>query len=121
MLGLNRQDILSSEELPETKILVETFDCLTKSDLPQALGALYAYESQVPDDPDLRAQWFPVAGEQEAHTDDCDNARGQWPKALAPLRYSAISQAVCAETAEDHASPPGHGEPHTCGHVHASA
>lgn len=47
-LGLNRQEIESAKTLPQAKILMDTFLSLTKKSFASGLGALYAYESQVP-------------------------------------------------------------------------
>ncbi len=47
-LGMTRGDIMGDESLPKAKELVETFRRLTHQSLASGLGALYAYESQVP-------------------------------------------------------------------------
>lgn len=47
-LGLNRAEIRVHEQLPEAKELVRTFKELTQKSFASGLGALYAYESQVP-------------------------------------------------------------------------
>jgi pyrroloquinoline-quinone synthase len=48
-LGLNREDMIKAEPLPETRALDETYTRITK-DAPfvSGISALYAYESQVP-------------------------------------------------------------------------
>lgn len=47
-LGLDREQIRSHQNLKEAKGLVATFKSLTQKSFPSGLGALYAYESQVP-------------------------------------------------------------------------
>ncbi|MGB2695966.1 MAG: CADD family putative folate metabolism protein [Dehalococcoidia bacterium] len=49
-LGLSREEIITSEPLPETLRLVETFRDVTKSgSFVEGATALYCYESQVPE------------------------------------------------------------------------
>lgn len=47
-LGLTREEIVSSDALPQTQTLVQTYRDLTRTNFVQAATALYAYESQVP-------------------------------------------------------------------------
>ena len=47
-LGLSREEIVSSDPLPETQALVQTYRDLTRTNFVQAATALYTYESQVP-------------------------------------------------------------------------
>jgi len=47
-LGLTRSDIEETKSLPVARELVETFKKLTRKGFASGLGALYAYESQVP-------------------------------------------------------------------------
>ena len=48
-VGQSRDSIKNANLLPETKELVETFMSLAKSSYAEGLGALYAYERQVPE------------------------------------------------------------------------
>ncbi len=49
-LGVNREDVLDVEPLPETEASVATMKRLTQSpDYRAGLAALYAYESQIPE------------------------------------------------------------------------
>ncbi|MCB1198375.1 MAG: CADD family putative folate metabolism protein [Deltaproteobacteria bacterium] len=47
-LSLDRQQTLTCEKLPAAKKLMDTFLSLTQKSFASGLGALYAYESQVP-------------------------------------------------------------------------
>lgn len=48
-LGSSRREVLTAEKQPETKALIETFrDVCSKGETADGLGALYAYESQIP-------------------------------------------------------------------------
>ena len=47
-LGVDRSDARAHSPLPEAAALVDTFKNLTKKSFASGLGALYAYESQVP-------------------------------------------------------------------------
>ena len=48
-LGKMRDEVKTATLLPETKALVNVFLSLTKSSYAEGLGALYAYERQVPE------------------------------------------------------------------------
>ncbi|MCB0271421.1 MAG: CADD family putative folate metabolism protein [Bdellovibrionales bacterium] len=48
-LDLSRENIVSCAKLPQAKVLMDTFLALTQKSFASGLGALYAYESQVPD------------------------------------------------------------------------
>ena len=49
-LGVSEEDITSSPSLPGTQNVVQTFrDICANRSLPEAVAALYAYESQVPE------------------------------------------------------------------------
>jgi len=47
-LGMTREDVLSAQALPQTQKLVDTFFELARSSYAEGLGALYAYERQIP-------------------------------------------------------------------------
>lgn len=48
-VGQSRESVINASMLPETKALVDTFMSLAKSSYAEGLGALYAYERQVPE------------------------------------------------------------------------
>jgi hypothetical protein len=48
-IGVSRDEMHSTVPRPAIQKVVDTFTSFSKSTLPRALGALYAYESQVPD------------------------------------------------------------------------
>lgn len=48
-LDVSRNDVLSANLRPGIENVVKTFTGFSKSSLPEALGSLYAYESQVPE------------------------------------------------------------------------
>lgn len=48
-IGENREAVLFEEMRPETKDLVETFFKLCRSSYEEGLGALFAYENQIPE------------------------------------------------------------------------
>jgi pyrroloquinoline-quinone synthase len=48
-VGKTREEVKNAELMPETRQLVETFNELSRSSYAEGLGALYAYERQVPD------------------------------------------------------------------------
>ena len=48
-VGQSRDSVTNAALLPETKALVDTFMSLAKSSYAEGLGALYAYERQVPE------------------------------------------------------------------------
>ena len=48
-LGTTREEVENAKAIPEIRDLVETFFRLAKSSTEEGLGALYAYESQVPE------------------------------------------------------------------------
>ena len=48
-VGQSRDSVKNAKLLPETKALVATFISLAKSSYAEGLGALYAYERQVPE------------------------------------------------------------------------
>lgn len=49
-LGLKREDVIEAEALPETTSMVNTFHMLARNgSTPEALGAMYAYEYQIPE------------------------------------------------------------------------
>ena len=48
-LGLSDEEVKTSEPLPRTKNLVATYESLCARGADEALGALYAYESQFPE------------------------------------------------------------------------
>jgi pyrroloquinoline-quinone synthase len=48
-LGVSEQEVRAKAQLSETKSLTDTFHRLCRSGYAEALGALYAYESQVPE------------------------------------------------------------------------
>jgi len=47
-LGVSREEVTQAKHYPETKTLVNTFMDLCKSSYEEGVGALYAYERQVP-------------------------------------------------------------------------
>ena len=50
VLGVSEEDIMNSPSLPGTQNVVHTFrDICANRSLPEAVAALYAYESQVPE------------------------------------------------------------------------
>lgn len=48
-MGASREEVKQAELLPETKNLIETFFKLSRSSYAEGLGALFAYEQQVPE------------------------------------------------------------------------
>ena len=48
-LGVSRQDVKSEELMPETKELIDTFMHASRKSFASGLGALFAYEHQVPE------------------------------------------------------------------------
>ena len=48
-LGVKREDVQSAELNPETKEMIDTFMTTAKGSYAEGLGALFAYESQVPE------------------------------------------------------------------------
>lgn len=55
-VGVNREDLHSSEARPAIQQVINTFFRLTRSSYHEALGALYAYESQVPEIADSKIE-----------------------------------------------------------------
>lgn len=47
-LGVTAAAVHAAAPLPETKALIDTFEMLSRRSFPAALGALYAFESQMP-------------------------------------------------------------------------
>lgn len=48
-LGVGSEDVVSVDLEPETQALIDTFRSLSRRSYASGLGALYAYESQLPD------------------------------------------------------------------------
>jgi pyrroloquinoline-quinone synthase len=48
-LGQSREALHADAALPQTSRLLDTFERLTRSSYPEAVGALFAYEHQVPE------------------------------------------------------------------------
>jgi len=48
-LGVGTEDVVSVDLEPETQALIDTFRSLSRRSYASGLGALYAYESQLPD------------------------------------------------------------------------
>lgn len=48
-LGLCEETVKNSEQLPETRQLIEDFFTLSRSSYAEGIGALYAYERQIPE------------------------------------------------------------------------
>lgn len=55
-LGLDPDEVRDAEPSPSTQNLVETYDDLSRRASDEALAALYAYESQVPDVAQAKAE-----------------------------------------------------------------
>ena len=47
--GLSREDVKTTTPRKAIRSVVDTFQALSKASYPQAMGAIYAYESQVPE------------------------------------------------------------------------
>ncbi len=48
-MGASRESVVNADVLPETRALVDTFMNLSRSSYAEGLGALYAYEHQIPE------------------------------------------------------------------------
>lgn len=48
-MGASRQDVLKTEYFPETEELVDTFMDLSRNSYAEGIGALFAYEHQIPE------------------------------------------------------------------------